>query len=77
MARNRIKSYRTRQQPVLAFYAFVPYADCNGNQRLCVLHLCNDHVGQFQAVADFGVHHRRVLNFLTVQPDRRNYGSRD
>ena len=35
-------------------------------------HLGDDHVRQFQAVANFRVHHRRILDFLPVQPNCGN-----
>ena len=40
-------------------------------------HSRNDHFCQFQAVADFRVNHRRVLDFLAIQSDCRDDGSRD
>jgi hypothetical protein len=41
------------------------------------LHFGDNHLGQFQAVTDFRVHNGRVLDFITVQPNRRNDSSRD
>lgn len=42
-----------------------------------VLHLCNDHLSQFQAVADSRVYHWRIFDFITIQPDCCNDCSRD
>lgn len=37
----------------------------------------DNHLSQFQAVADFRVNNRRVLDFFTIQPYRRNDSSRN